>query len=85
MFIHFFFFLYRGALINEFVGEVIDYNEMCNRLKTKEYENKNFLVQLNSDEIIDSTSKGNMTRFINHSCDPNSVGEKVNFTIHIGY
>jgi len=58
---------------------------MCDRLKKKEYENKNFLIQLNSDEIIDSTSKGNMTRFINHSCDPNSVGEKVSFTIHINY
>lgn len=56
---------------------------MCNRLKKKEYQNKNFLVQLNSDEIIDSTSKGNMTRFINHSCNPNAVGEKVNITIHI--
>lgn len=67
----------RGVLISEYVGEVIDYNEMCNRLTKKEYKNLNYLVQLNSDEIIDSTSKGNITRFINHSCDPNSVGEKV--------
>ncbi|XP_025415197.1 uncharacterized protein LOC112686918 isoform X2 [Sipha flava] len=66
----------KGVLINEYVGEVIDYKEMCNRLRKKEYANLNYLVQLNSDEIIDSTSKGNLTRFINHSCDPNSVGEK---------
>jgi SET domain-containing protein len=68
-------------LINEYVGEVIDYKEMCNRLRKKEYANLNYLVQLNSDEIIDSTSKGNLTRFINHSCDPNSVGEKVRFEV----
>ncbi|XP_050545151.1 uncharacterized protein LOC126907706 [Daktulosphaira vitifoliae] len=66
----------KGVLIYEYVGEVIDYNEMCNRLKKKIYKNLNYMVQLNSDEIIDSTSKGNVTRFINHSCDPNSVGEK---------
>lgn len=52
---------------------------MCNRLTKKEYKNLNYMVQLNPDEIIDSTSKGNVTRFINHSCDPNSVGEKVRF------
>ncbi|CAH1720992.1 unnamed protein product [Aphis gossypii] len=66
----------KGVLISEYVGEVIDYNEMCNRLTKKEYKNLNYMVQLNPDEIIDSTSKGNVTRFINHSCDPNSVGEK---------
>lgn len=60
---------------------------MCNRLTTKKYANLNYMVQLNSDEIIDSTSKGNVTRFINHSCDPNSVGEKVNYysKININY
>jgi len=52
---------------------------MCNRLKKEEYKNLNYMVQLNPDEIIDSTSKGNVTRFINHSCDPNAVGEKVSF------
>jgi len=78
--------LYRGVLISEYVGEVIDYNEMCNRLTKKEYKNLNYLVQLNPDEIIDSTSKGNITRFINHSCDPNSIGEKVseNFYCMLG-
>lgn len=54
---------------------------MCNRLRKKEYANLNYMVQLNPDEIIDSTFKGNVTRFLNHSCNPNSVGEKVNFLI----
>lgn len=58
---------------------------MCKRLTTKEYANQNYMVQLNSDEIIDSTSKGNVTRFINHSCDPNSVGEKVSYLVNINF
>ncbi|VVC32419.1 Post-SET domain,AWS domain,SET domain,SRI, Set2 Rpb1 interacting [Cinara cedri] len=66
----------KGVLISEYVGEVISYNEMCDRLNSEEYANLNYMVELNSDAIIDSTSKGNLTRFINHSCDPNSVSEK---------
>ena len=27
-------------------------------------------------EVIDPTSKGNLARFINHSCDPNCISEK---------
>lgn len=35
------------------------------------------MVQLKHDEIIDATRKGNITRFINHSCEPNCIAEKV--------
>lgn len=28
-------------------------------------------------QIIDATYKGNLSRFINHSCDPNCVTQKV--------
>ena len=27
-------------------------------------------------EVIDPTIKGNLARFINHSCDPNCISEK---------
>ena len=27
-------------------------------------------------EVIDPTTKGNLARFINHSCDPNCISEK---------
>jgi len=59
------------------MGEVIDQHEMIKRMKTKLYINNNYMVQLKHDEIIDATRKGNITRFINHSCDPNCVAEKV--------
>ncbi len=35
-------------------------------------------MKLSSKEIIDPTEKGNIARFINHSCDPNCWTEKWN-------
>ncbi|VVC37627.1 Post-SET domain,AT hook, DNA-binding motif,AWS domain,SET domain,SRI, Set2 Rpb1 interacting [Cinara cedri] len=67
-----------GAFIDEYMGEVIGQHEMINRMKTKLYLNNNYMVQLQHDEIIDATRKGNITRFINHSCNPNCVAEKWN-------
>ncbi|CAG2123464.1 unnamed protein product, partial [Medioppia subpectinata] len=44
-------------------------------------------MALKSDEIIDATVKGNITRFVNHSCDPNSETQKwtVNGELRIGF
>jgi len=36
------------------------------------------MMKLNSTEVIDPTYKGNMARFINHSCDPNCETQKWN-------
>lgn len=69
--------MYSGAFVDEYMGEVIDQHEMIKRMKTKLYMNNNYMVQLRHDEIIDATRKGNITRFINHSCNPNCVAEKV--------
>jgi len=35
-------------------------------------------MKLSSKEVIDPTEKGNLARFINHSCDPNCWTEKQN-------
>ena len=35
-------------------------------------------MRLNHEEVIDPSKKGNMARFINHSCDPNCSTEKMN-------
>lgn len=66
-----------GTFVDEYMGEVIDQNEMIKRMKKILYKNNNYMVQLKHDEIIDATRKGNITRFINHSCEPNCVAEKV--------
>jgi SET domain-containing protein len=33
-------------------------------------------MRISSKEMIDPTYKGNMARFINHSCAPNCITEK---------
>lgn len=63
----------------EYVGEVVDPKDF--RKRTKEYsKDKNrhhYFMALKSDQIIDATMKGNVSRFINHSCDPNAETQKV--------
>ena len=44
-------------------------------------------MSLNSDLIIDATKKGSISRFINHSCDPNAETQKwtVSGEVRIGF
>lgn len=63
----------------EYVGEVIDSKTFKKR--AKEYsKDKNihyYFMALKSNQMIDATMKGNISRFINHSCDPNAETQKV--------
>lgn len=67
-----------GTFVDEYMGEVIDQSEMIKRMKKVLYKDNNYMVQLKHDEVIDATRRGNITRFINHSCEPNCVAEKWN-------
>lgn len=71
------FLCFSNTFINEYIGEVINQHEMMKRMESQLYKNNNYMVQLKYDEIIDATCKGNISRFINHSCDPNCTAEKV--------
>lgn len=44
-------------------------------------------MALKSDAIIDATNQGNISRFINHSCDPNAETQKwtVNGDLRVGF
>lgn len=62
----------------EYVGDVIDHEEFNRRLEIKHKardENFYFLV-LDKDRIIDAGPKGNVSRFMNHSCEPNCETQK---------
>ncbi|XP_015113750.1 probable histone-lysine N-methyltransferase CG1716 [Diachasma alloeum] len=78
-----------GEFIMEYVGEVLDPRDF--RRRAKEYskdKNKHYyFMALKSDQIIDATIKGNISRFINHSCDPNAETQKwtVNGELRIGF
>ncbi|KAJ8562146.1 hypothetical protein K7X08_011437 [Anisodus acutangulus] len=68
----------KGDFIIEYIGEVID-DALCEkRLWDMKYKGvKNFyMCELRKDFIIDATFKGNLSRFLNHSCDPNCKLEK---------
>ncbi|TDH70639.1 hypothetical protein CCR75_001233 [Bremia lactucae] len=68
-------FVKAGQLVIEYVGEVINEEEKERRLlhHTKNSpEDKNmYIMELGKGEYIDARFKGSVSRFINHSCDPN--------------
>ncbi|XP_074371529.1 histone-lysine N-methyltransferase ASHR3-like isoform X1 [Apium graveolens] len=71
-------FVSNGDFIIEYVGEVIS-DAMCEQRlwDMKHMGTQNFyLVEVEKDLTIDSTFKGNSSRFLNHSCNPNCKLEK---------
>ncbi|CAO3647561.1 unnamed protein product [Cunninghamella echinulata] len=78
----------RNAFIMEYIGEVITNTEFIRRTRAYEMEGLQhyYFMTLKTDEIIDATKKGCLARFINHSCNPNSVTQKwvVGKTMRIG-
>nr|VDC80458.1 unnamed protein product [Brassica rapa] len=67
-------YIQEGEFITEYVGEVIDDVTCAQRLwEMKGRGEKNFyLCEINKNMVIDATNKGNKSRYINHSCNPNT-------------
>ncbi|GAB2289810.1 hypothetical protein Dimus_024115 [Dionaea muscipula] len=78
----------QGQFIIEYVGEVLDLPTY--EARQRDYASighKHFyFMTLNGNEVIDACAKGNLGRYINHSCEPNCRTEKwmVNGEICIG-
>ncbi|KAK3221654.1 hypothetical protein Dsin_008679 [Dipteronia sinensis] len=68
----------KGEFIIEYIGEVIDDATCEQRLWDMKYQGtQNFyMCEIRKDFTIDATFKGNLSRFLNHSCDPNCMLEK---------
>jgi len=79
-----------GSLIIEYIGEVINDEEMETRMKNQREFTPNdhdfYIMQLDNGLYVDGKHKGNDSRFINHSCDPNCELERwvVNGKMRIG-
>lgn len=88
LFIFYFYAFTRGDFLMEFVGEILNHREYRSRVKqyAKEKNVHSYFMALKPDEILDATYKGNHSRFINHSCNPNCETQKVshaNFVLPI--
>jgi uncharacterized protein len=61
-----------GETIVEVVGERISSEESDRRYQAKDTEaGHTFMFYVDEDTVIDCGVDGNVSRFINHSCDPN--------------
>ncbi|XP_026402221.1 histone-lysine N-methyltransferase ASHR3-like [Papaver somniferum] len=70
--------LKRGDFVIEYIGEVIN-DALCEQrlwdIRFRGDENF-YMCEIRKDFTIDATFKGNVSRFLNHSCDPNCKLEK---------
>lgn len=62
-----------NSMVIEYIGELIR-SAVC-EVREKRYEESGlgstYLFRLDDDNVIDATKKGNLARFLNHSCEPN--------------
>lgn len=65
----------RGSVVIEYIGEVITKSEYQCRMQDKERRNC-YVMKYTRELFIDAELKGNLSRFINHSCNPNCLYEK---------
>ncbi len=78
----------EGDFVIEYVGELID--EITCRKRINDYHDNGiidyYFLVIDKDCIIDAYPKGNQSRFMNHSCDPNCDTQKwtVNGEIRVG-
>lgn len=71
-------FVTKGTFVVEYVGEIINKQvlqkrlQRMNKLKSNEY----YMMDLTNDLLVDAKFKGNLSRFINSSCEPNCETQK---------
>jgi len=74
--------LKKGDLTFEYVGDCIDDKIMEERLENHRKENPDdlnmYIMELEKGFYLDARERGNPSRFINHSCDPNCELQKWN-------
>eukprot|EP01035_Chromulina_nebulosa_P017243 gene17243-22770_t len=80
----------KGNLVIEYIGEVIDEDTMNERMRNQRKHNPTnhdfYIMELDGRYYVDGKLKGNYSRYINHSCDPNCELQRwvVNSTMRIG-
>jgi hypothetical protein len=65
-----------GTLIGEYQGEVVDEDEFVRRREEYVGERHFYFMSLTPKLFIDASRYAQVTRFINHSCEPNAETQK---------
>lgn len=67
-----------GTLVMEYVGEIVNQDQMNERARKYSAQGQPhfYFMTLRPNQIIDATCKGNLSRFLNHSCLPNCETQK---------
>jgi len=70
----------KGTFIIQYVGEIFSVDSEIGAKRIEKYRGSPcvYLMSTSQNEVIDPTTRGNLARFINHSCDPNSETQKWN-------
>ena len=60
------------------MGEVLTTEKFLDRMRQKEYKDAShhYSLKLDGGKVIDAYRCGNIARYINHSCEPNSHTQK---------
>lgn len=69
----------EDSFVIEYVGELIDTSEFTRRmnLKIQNKEKDFYFLTVEGDLYVDAGPAGNLSRFINHSCEPNCITRKI--------
>ncbi|KAI1693835.1 SET domain-containing protein [Ditylenchus destructor] len=76
----------EGQFIIEYIGEIVNNSEKLRRSMIYSNHQHTYFMAYHNGTVIDATKKGNDSRLINHSCDPNAATQKwtVNDQLRIG-
>ena len=61
----------KGERIIRYLGKLTSHDEVDERYGGQDEDGHTFLFTLNDDWVIDANVRGNVARWINHSCKPN--------------
>lgn len=68
-------FIKKGRLVLEYVGEVITTDQMRERMENQRkltpHDHDYYIMELQKGFYVDGKYEGSVSRYINHSCDPN--------------
>lgn len=71
-------FIKKGTFVIQYLGEIYSIDSPIGMKRLEKYKGIacTYLMSTSHNEVIDPTKKGNLARFINHSCEPNCETQK---------